>query len=393
MNFNLLEVGNDVKLQREFLKLPVGLYATDDKWIRPLDNDIESVFDPTKNKHFAHGECIRWILKDEKGITIGRVATFIDHEKANNEEQPTGGLGFFECIENQEAAFVLFDACKNWLAQRGIEAMDGPINFGDRDAWWGLMIKGWEYEPTYKMPWTKEYYISFFENYGFKDYFQQWVSVASIRWPAVTQGIEEKAQRIFNNPEYTFKHIEKSKLSKYAQDFRQIYNEAWAKFPGVKAMSEEQANALVKTMKPILDEELVWFAYHGDRPVAFFVTIPDLNQIVKHLDGQFNWWAKIKFMLLMAKGVLNHACGLIFGVVPDFQGKGVESAIALKMRNAGRENPHFQYNMMDMNWVGDFNPKMIRFVNQLGGSWNKKYITYRYLFDRNKEFKRCPRVG
>lgn len=391
---HLIEVDTNKRYQQEFLLLPVRLYASDTNWIRPLDQDIEGVFDPKKNKYFAHGECIRWILQDNSEQTIGRVAAFIDYEKAHKEDQPTGGMGFFECIDDEKAAFMLFDACKSWLNAKGMEAMDGPINFGERDSWWGLMIKGWNYEPTYKMPWTKPYYIPFFENYGFKDYFQQFVFMSSIRDVVVSQSVEEKARRIYDNPEYVFKTIEKSKLSKYAADFRQIYNEAWAKFPGVKEMTEQQANSLVKTMKPIIDEQLIWFAYTAQgRPIAFFIVIPDLNQIVKHLNGQFNWWAKIKFLLLMLRGVIDRTCGLIFGVVPDFQGKGLESAIALRFRNEGRNNPHYPYKSLDYNWVGDFNPKMVRFSSQLGTTIEKTFITYRYLFDRTKEFKRCPKVG
>ncbi len=388
----LLEVNQDPKLKAAFLALPVRLYAQDSNWIRPWDHDIEAVFDPSKNKHFAHGECIRWILQDTDGQTIGRVAAFTDLDR--QEEQPTGGMGFFECINSQEAAFVLFDACINWLKQKGMEAVDGPINFGDRDAWWGLMIKGWNHEPTYRMPWTKEYYIPLFENYGFKDYFQQFVYLAPIRDVVTSQGIEAKAQRIYQNPEYVFKSIEKKNIAKYAEDFRVIYNEGWANFPGVKTMTEAQANQLVSTMKPIIDEELIWFAYTATgRPIAFFIVIPDLNQIIKHLNGQFNLWAKIKMGLLMLRGTITRTCGLIFGVVPDYQGKGLESAIALRFRQAGRDNPHYQYTSIDFNWVGDFNPKMVRFSSQLGAKLEKVFVTYRYLFDREKPFKRCPRVG
>lgn len=390
----LKEVGSDSSLQKAFLTFPVSLYANDSNWIRPLDNDINAIFDPKKNPHFKHGDAIRWILFSDTDEVIGRVAAFYDSKENSKDTQLTGGMGFFECIEDENAAFVLFEACKNWLKNQGFEAMDGPINFGERDSFWGLMIKGWEFEPTYKMPWTKEYYISFFENYGFKDYFQQLVFVSSIRGANVTPAIEEKAERIYQNPGYEFRHIEKSKLNQYAEDFRIIFNAAWAKFPGVKEMSSEQAQKLVKQMKPILDEQLLWFAYttEGD-PVAFFIVIPDLNQIVKHLNGKLNVWGMIKFLLLKLKGTLTRTCGLIFGVVPEHQGKGVESAIALRFRSAARENPFYPYTTMDMNWVGDFNPKMLRFVSQLGATNDKTFITYRLLFNPNQPFSRCPKVG
>ena len=390
----LKEVGGNKILQRIFLEFPVSLYASDPNWIRPLDQDIEVIFDPNKNFHLKKGEAIRWILFDENQNPIGRVAAFYENTEPDKSNLKMAGMGFFEVIDDKNAAIILFDACKHWLKEKGFEGMDGPINFGERDSFWGLMIKGWEFEPTYKMPWTKPYYISFFENYGFKDYFQQYVYVSSIRGANVTAGIEEKAQRIYQNPNYNFRHIEKSNLAKYAEDFKIIFNAAWAKFPGVSEMSSEQAQKLVKQMKPIIDEQLLWFAYSElDEPVAFFIVIPDLNQIIKHLHGKLNTWGKIKFLLLKSRGALTRTCGVIFGVVPEHQGKGVESAIALRFRTAARENPFYPYTTMDMNWVGDFNPKMMRFVSQLGATNDKTFITYRYLFNPNQPFSRCPKVG
>jgi GNAT superfamily N-acetyltransferase len=390
----LKEVGGDKILKRMFLEFPVSLYASDPNWIRPLDQDIEVIFDPNKNFHLKKGEAIRWILFDENQNPIGRVAAFYENTEPDKSNLKMAGMGFFEVIDDENAAIILFDSCKNWLKEKGFEGMDGPINFGERDSFWGLMIKGWEFEPTYKMPWTKPYYISFFENYGFKDYFQQYVYVSSIQGANVTDGIEEKAQRIYQNPNYNFKHIEKANLAKYAEDFKIIYNAAWAKFPGVSEMTSEQAQKLVKQMKPIIDEQLLWFAYSElDEPVAFFIVIPDLNQIVKHLHGKLDTWGKIKFLLLKSRGVLTRTCGVIFGVVPEHQGKGVESAIALRFRTAARENPFYPYTTMDMNWVGDFNPKMMRFVSQLGATNDKTFITYRYLFNPNQPFSRCPKVG
>ena len=146
------------KHKREFLQLPVQLYKNEKNWIRPLDKDVEAVFDPKENKFFRHGECTRWLLLNQQGNTIGRVAAFWDkHTARKGNDQPTGGMGFFECIQDQEAAFLLFDTCKKWLTDRGMEAMDGPINFGNRDRWWGLLVEGFT-EPNYCMPYNFLYY-------------------------------------------------------------------------------------------------------------------------------------------------------------------------------------------------------------------------------------------
>src|SRR5690606_1424076 len=147
---------------KEFLNLPVRLYKNEPAWIRPLDADVENVFDKSKNKTFRQGESIRWILKNDKNETIGRVAAFINQKTVHkHNDQPTGGMGFVECIDDKEAAFVLLDACKNWLQERGMEAMDGPVNFGERDKWWGLLVEGFEIEPNYNCNYNFPYYHKF----------------------------------------------------------------------------------------------------------------------------------------------------------------------------------------------------------------------------------------
>ncbi len=159
-------------IRKEFTDFPKKLYSTDPNWVCPLDFMVESVFDPARNHTFKHGEAIRWILKDDSDRTIGRIAAFIDSVRSSASRQPTGGLGFFEVIENKEAAYALFDTALEWQASRGIEAVDGPINFGENDNNWGLLVDGFV-QPGFGMPYNKKYYRSYFEEYGFKNYFKQ----------------------------------------------------------------------------------------------------------------------------------------------------------------------------------------------------------------------------
>src|SRR6266567_3768403 len=136
---------------KEFILANVQLNRQDKAYIRPIDAEINEVFDPARNKAFRHGEITRWILKEDDGRLIGRIAAFVNKKyKTKGDEGPVGGIGFFDCINNQEAADMLLDVARHWLSQRGMEAMDGPINFGERDKWWGLLTEGW-HEPLYGM--------------------------------------------------------------------------------------------------------------------------------------------------------------------------------------------------------------------------------------------------
>src|SRR5579859_5810298 len=151
---------------KEFIQANVELNRSQPGYIRPLDNDINEVFNPEKNKAFRHGEVARWLLKDGDGKLAGRIAAFVNRKyKTKGDDVPVGGIGFFDCIDSQEAADMLFDVARHWLAQRGMEAMDGPINFGERDNWWGLLTQGF-HEPLYGMNFNPPYYKELFERYG-----------------------------------------------------------------------------------------------------------------------------------------------------------------------------------------------------------------------------------
>ncbi|SIT80510.1 hypothetical protein SAMN05444128_0871 [Pontibacter indicus] len=382
----LIEV-NTPELAEEFIKMQVKLYRRDPNYIRPLDKDVHQVFDPKKNKLLRDGEAIRWILQDEDGETIGRVAAFINKRTANTFEQPTGGMGFFDCINDQQAANMLFDACSNWLQERGMEAMDGPINFGERDKWWGLLVDGF-YEPTYCMNYNHAYYQKLFENYGFKLYFNQYVYYRTVDDPFPPE-YYEKAQRVLADPDYEFRHLDKNNLDKYAEDFRIIYNKGWVKHEGVKAMGEAQAKSIMKSLKPVLDEKIIWFTYHKGEPAGFFIAIPEMNQLFKHVNGKLDLWGKIKFIYHRWRGSCKTMYGIVFGIIPECQGKGVEAAMVVAAARVVQGNPNIPYYDLQMNWIGDFNPKMMKVVEQIGGRILKTYTTYRFLFDREKEFKRA----
>lgn len=388
---NLVEVA-DKQAAHEFLMLPVKLYKNEQHWIRPLDKDIENVFDQKKNKYFRNGELIRWILKNDENRTIGRVSAFINKKTVNKDnDQPTGGMGFFECINDQKAAFMLFDACKNWLAERGMEAMDGPINFGDRDKWWGLLVKGFDLEPNYNCNYHFPYYRDLFEAYGFRTYFEQITFARKVMDP-LNPRLKEKAERIFANPKYEFRHIQLKELEKYTTYFRDIYNAAWGSHVGVPQLSLAVAKHLMKQMKPIIDEKIMWFGFYDGKPIAFFIMLPEVNQIFKHVNGKMDLKGKLIFLWHKWRKTTNKMFGMVFGIVPDHQGKGVEGAIIESVRRRV-QGDYQRYEDFEMNWIGDFNVRMIHVAEQVGGDRAKIHKTYRYLFDRSKPFKRMPFIG
>ena len=373
--------------KQAFLALPNAINQNNPNWVRPLDKDIEEVFEPTKNKFFKKGECVRWLLKDDNGTIIGRIAAFVNTQYKN--EQPTGGIGFFECIDSQLAANFMFDHCKQWLQERGMEAMDGPINFGERDKWWGLLVEGFQ-EPLYCMNYNPEYYPKLFSNYGFQVYYEQICFALKVQ-NRLQDKFYEAYDKYATDPDYSATHIRKDQLGKFAKDFTVIYNKAWAKHGGGKELEDKTVIKMFKTMKPVIDESIQWFVYYKGEPIAFWVNLPDLNQYFKHLNGKFGLLQKLQFLWLKQFGKCTRFVGLAFGVVPEFQGKGVDGYMI--MSGAKVIQAAAKYEDYEMQWIGDFNPKMISIGESLGTYRSRKLQTLRYLFDRSKEFKRHPMIG
>ncbi len=377
---------------RDFHNLPAMINRGDSNWIRPLTNDIESVFNPATNTLFRTGEAIRWLLRDESGKTVGRVAAFYSRKISGAKGSSVGSMGFFECINDQEAANILFDACRNWLTEKGMTAMEGPVNFGDRDRWWGVLVDGF-LPPNYCMPYNPPWYQELFERYGFRNYFNQYTYHIPVDDSRLDPVIRQKAERVFSNPDYSFRYMTRKEIDDIARNFMIIYNKGWARFPGVKTISEKHARLLLKSIRPVLDEKLLWFGFYKDEPISFFIMLPEINQIVRHLNGRLNLIGKVKFMWYKhVRRKLTKAFGLIFGIVPEHQRKGVEGALIISFSRLALSDT-FPYRELEFNWIGDFNPSMMHLLDQIGATILKTHVTYRFLFDPDAPFERAQMVN
>jgi len=372
---------------KEFIRVNVDLNRNNPKYIRPLDQDIREVFNPEKNKTFRHGEVIRWILKNEEGKGIGRIAAFVNKRyKTKGDEVAVGGIGFFDCINDQHSADMLFDVAKHWLLQKGMGAMDGPINFGERDKWWGLVTEGYD-EPLYGMNFNPPYYKELFEQFGFRVFFNQ-ICFSKAFKNQLSEKHKARHAALEKDASLKVITIRKDQLQKFAKDFTTVYNKAYAGHGGLKEMKQEQAMIMFNKMKPLLDERIVWYAYHNDDPIAVFINLPDLNQWFKYLDGKLDLLHKLKFLWVKKTRPNKKFVGIVFAIIPEFQGKGIDAYIIGEARKTAIALPYKEY---EMQWVGDFNPKMINVAEGLGDVYRSRMLTtYRYLFDRTMEFKRHP---
>ena len=363
----------DKHVVQQFLELPFSIYRNDAQWVCPLMNDIESVFDPQKNNFFSFGKCNRWILVDANNHTVGRIAAFINEKKAYNEEQPTGGCGFFECIDDQQAANMLFDQAKTWLESHGMKAMNGPVNFGENDMWWGLLVDGFT-SPFYGMNYNPPYYKTLFESYGFKVKYDQISNRIDVR-----KGLPEKVAKISSwvakRNGYIFRHLDTADIPRFSRDFKEIYNDAWKDFENFTTVTDATIEETINKIKPVMDPNLIWFAYTAkDEPVAFVMILPDTNELIKGLNGRLDLLGKLKFVWNKFTVKHKRMRAVIMGTKEQYRNMGLESCLFMKLQEYTRPLKH--YEELELSWVGDFNAKMLALHEAVGATYSKKHTTY-----------------
>jgi len=411
MSFKILPV-TDAPSERAFLDCPRKLYAQDPHWVCPLDLEVKAVFDPKKNPNFEHGEAARWVLYDNKeqnkeqnkernagqttGQVVGRIAAFFNRQKAYKFEQPTGGAGFFECINNKTASRLLFDTAKDWLTARGMQAMDCPVNFGENDRFWGLLVEGFE-QPFYGMFYNPPYYEELYEDYGFYTYFTQASKILDVSKPP-PERFARIAQWVMQKEGITFEYARRNQIDKYGQDFLTIYNDAWQHHPNFTPMTPAQLEGIIKPLKFVLIEEMCIFAYVRGEPAGFLIALPDLNQIFKPVGGRmsilqkllFLWRKRHQYAWYRKRCLLTRGRVMIMGIRPAFQRFGLETGMVMKPY---QDVQAMGFGEIELGWVGDFNPSMQALMDATGATSRKRHHTYRILFDPTAERTYSPLIS
>lgn len=380
----ILEVTSK-KTEKQFLDVPRILYKNDLYWVCIPDNDLRKIFNPKKNRNFIDGEACRWVLINNDGKLIGRIAAFYNMKKAKAEKILCGGAGFFECINDQESANILFDTARKWLSEKGMKAMDAPVNFGENDMYWGLLVDGYS-QPGIGMPYNYPYYKDLFLNYGFQIFFKQ-LSFHLDLTKKFPERFWKIAEWISKKPDFHFKHFTWKESEIFIKDLTYIYDKAWSVLKeDYTPLDPQLLRETMNSAKPVIDEEMIWFAYHKDEPISFFIMFPDANQILRKLNGKLHLWNKLRFLYYKKAKTITRIRVIAAGVIPKFQNSGVESGIFWQMNEKMKNKPH--YKEIELSWVGDFNPKMISLFEAVGGVKAKTHYTLRYMIDPEIPFER-----
>jgi len=382
---HIIEVVKCKKSEQKFLHGTEHIYKNDKNWIPNLDKDIRNIFDKNKNQLLKNGRAKRWIVSNKKGKTLGRIAAFFNTRKALNHDQPTGGIGFYECIDCKEISSILFNTAISWLKSNNMEAVDGPINFGENYNYWGLLIKG-HIPQMYGMQYHPKYYKKHFEDFGFKLFYKQY----SFRMKPndFPERLFKIGEWVDQKERFTARHLDFSDIDSFSRDMTKAFNVIWSSYKkDYTPLENSDIKEMFEDSKLIIDPKLVWIIYHNQEPVSFAIMIPNVNKLIKHIDGKLNLINIIKLLYYKKIGKINSIRSLVIGVAPKYQKFGVEAFLFYKVRQVFDKT---KYKELEFSWIGDFNLKMLSLINAIGPKKTSTHATYRFLFDRNKEFIRYP---
>lgn len=361
---------------KEFHAVLKEIYRGNKQYVYPLQGDIEGILS-ANNKAYDGTNLKLWVVLEEGKRPVGRIAAFIDRERNEELEFPVGGLGFFESIENDAVAELLFDAAESWLRAEGMHAVDGPINFGERDKFWGLLVRGW-YRPLYQETYNPPYYQRMFEDRGYVPH-EQCLTMRGIVSEFPGERLAGLAARVKERYGLYTKQIDKNDLPTAANDFAQAYNAAFNHWPYFKPMSGEDVLPTFEEMKLIMDPHLTCLAYDkDDQPIGMAGLIPDINCFMKGVNGKLDWKGLPRFLYRLKRQKQPRNCkGIAFGIVSDYQRMGVYPLMVDAMFQSGNQHNSRTYKYVDMATIRGHNELMVKTCKKMNTKVHREHIAYR----------------
>lgn len=364
-DLNVEEVKNQKDLMT-FTRFPWEIYQGNRQWVPPLIKDLLLKFSPEHPFH-SHSEMILFLARQE-GKIVGRIAGIIDQHYIKFHKEKVGFFGFFESIPEAEVADTLLQKIANWLKDHGMEKMAGPMNPSTNDEC-GLLIEGFDSPPCLMMPYNPLYYPSLLEGFGLRKkmdlyaYLLEESSFLLDRLDRITQRLRKREPQLHIRP------IHLRRLDEELKIIKDIYNQAWSRNWGFVPLTDEEINLLAKELKSLIVSDLVLFAYWGEDPIGFSVSLPDYNVVLKHLNGKIGLLGLLKFFYYSRK--INKIRVMLLGVKPDFQKKGVEGLLYIETFRNGIKKGYYR---AECSWILEENVLMQHGIEAMGG---KRYKTYR----------------
>lgn len=355
---------------RQFVELPWRIYEGEPHWVPPLKSDVRRILDPARHPfwQFASRELFLAMRGDEP---VGRIAAISDRNYNNFQNERMGAWGFFECLDDQRAADSLFAAAEDWVRRQGSDFFRGPLNPSTNyDV--GMLIEGFQYSPAVMMPYNPRYYIDLATGYGFskeKDLVAQLLEPQNMP----SDRVGKLAARIKRNNNITLRSGSRKNFESELALIKEIYHASWSKNWGFVPMTDAEMDDAGKNLSRILDPDLVLFLlYHGE-PVGICMIIPDINPVLKRLNGKIGLLGMLKAWRYRHE--IKGLRAILFGIKHEYQKLGLPLVLFDHLNHVLREKK--TYTHMELGWTLEDNDEINRYNKDIGGREYKRYRIFR----------------
>jgi GNAT superfamily N-acetyltransferase len=356
---------------KAFIELPYRLYGPGDNWVPPLRTDVRKQLDRGTNPFFRHADAEYFVAWRGKHA-VGRISAQVDRHFNEFQGNRWGLWGWFECEDDPVAAAALFDAAAAWERQRGRDRMVGPMSFTTNDEC-GLLVEGYEIEPTILEPWQPRYYRRLIEEAGFvkaMDLLMWKIELADAG--AVHDVIWQLGKSVEEDPRYTLRRFNKRTLHDDVAAFLDIYNASWEKNWGFVPLDDDEVHHYAEDLKSVLDPNWAMVVTDEDGQTAgAALTLPDFNQVLKHLRGRLLPFGWLKALRLKRK--IDRVRVFALGVKPKYRNTGIAAYLYAQHFEAAARTG---VSGGSMGWVLEVNKPMNRALEALAGEVTKRFRIY-----------------
>ncbi|MFZ2098663.1 MAG: hypothetical protein WAV05_18685 [Anaerolineales bacterium] len=361
-----------VKIHKElesFIDLPYRMYKKDPVWVPPLRDEQRGQFDVVRNPLLEHCEYDLFLLK-ESSVTIGRVAAFVDKLAVEAWGQAVGLFGYYECPDDPQASRLLLDTTRKWLSAHGMQRMRGPWSFVSQE--WGSVVEGYTPSPVVMAPYNPEYYNNQFSEYGLTKAKDLLVYVVDVRdGYQVPERILTLTDRVRERYQVRVRPLNMKNFEAEVETIIALSNQSLVDNWGYSPVTEAEVRAMAQDLKPIIHPKAVLFAEDAQgRPIGFAIAIPDVNRILKGLNGSLMPFGWIKLLWQLPR--LRQYRMFALGVIPEYQGLGIDSLIYRALYEAC----YHADTRMEINYVLEDNYPMNNAIIKLGARPLRRYRVY-----------------
>lgn len=363
----IAEVRTPAELDR-FIALPWTIYSGDHNWVPPIKQEVRKLLDHSRHPFWQHARGTLFLALQD-GRPVGRISTQVEDNYNDLWQEKLGSFGFFECVDNQETACALLDAAAGWVRNQGMNVLRGPMSPSSNDEW-GLLIRGFDRPPVVMMPYNPPYYERLLEGAGLRKAKDLLAFIKYARTP-IPERLSGLARKLRENPRISVRPVNMKNLKDEMIIIKELYNASWQKNWGFSPMTDAEMNLMAEQLKIFARPEMVLLAFYDGKPAGLSITLPDINQILRKLNGRLGLVGTLRFLYYRRK--ITGARALVFGFKAEYRRLGLPILLfyetELFMRRQGYRWCELSWNLEDNRLINDFD-------RELGAREYKRYRVY-----------------